>query len=128
LAFPAPQLPAIVAIQKNGEQMKRVDRPIGEKVWRRGWRHETAATQMASAEVARFIRNLEQDGLADSAEIFRQAAMLHGVQDIEAIVKTALRAWRAKREQSADYGPSAIIPEKMNPSAESRSNRSPTDV
>jgi hypothetical protein len=80
---------------------KRDGSKICYEVWRHGWRHEAAVTQTASADVAGFILKLEQSGLAADAEIFRRAAMLHGVRDMEAIVKTALREWRAKREQSA---------------------------
>jgi hypothetical protein len=79
---------------------KRGGSKISEQVWCRGWRHQAAATQTASAEVAGFIHKLEQNGLRDGAEIFRRAAMFHGVQNIEAIVQTALEGWRAKREQS----------------------------
>ena len=74
---------------------------IAEKVWRKGWRREAAETQAASADLAAFIRNLENHGLAADAEIFRRAAMKHGARNARVIVLAALRDWRARREVAA---------------------------
>lgn len=68
-------------------------------VWRKGWRREAAATQVAAADLAIFIHGLERDGLtAADADIFRRAAMKHGARNSRAIILTALGGWRARRE------------------------------
>jgi hypothetical protein len=79
------------------------DRPvrISEKVWRRGWRRDAIATQAASAQLAGFIRLLEEYGLADSATSFRQAAMQYGACCAVANVQSAIRQWRAKLKRPA---------------------------
>ena len=77
---------------------------ISGTVWRKGWRQHAARTQAASADLAAFIRKLENDDLAADADIFRRAAMKHGARNARMIVLAALRDWRARRE-SADQIP-----------------------
>ncbi len=71
--------------------MKRVDKPIPDKVWRRGWQREAAATQAASAELGRFLRWLEERGYQESAVIIRHAAMQHGVRKTRADLHSTLK-------------------------------------
>jgi hypothetical protein len=74
---------------------------ISEKVWRKGWQREATRTQAASALLAQLIRGLEDVGLVADAEVFRTSAMQHGAENFGAIVDTAAREWRGRREVSS---------------------------
>jgi hypothetical protein len=80
--------------------MKRVETAISKRVWRKGWRREASATQAASAQVAAFIRWLEQEEYCESAQIVRDVAMRRGVRGAEAALRSALTAVRGKRGTS----------------------------
>jgi hypothetical protein len=75
------------------------DKPprISNKVWRKGWRREAAATQAASAELAACLNWLEQNRYGEIANIIRQFAMQYGVRKTEPAFRSALRSISGKR-------------------------------